>query len=378
MAIDTTGLLTGVLSPSQRSQQRLSNNVAQAGRGGKGAILAGGMGLANTMTDSLSNLIGADTRSPEQIGAAKVSELLEAGDTTGALKILRDIDPQGAMRLLSSINAEQERLAGVAKQEADVAKQEGAERRYLEATYTGQDWSSVVDTGLTIAQLDAMGRRGVAEKERLAGVAKQEDDALKQRGAQTLFISNRYPDKAMELTPLLDAGVSFGDIVKIAEGEKAMPLNREELTRMIAAQNPNLSPEELSRVSAQAWNARDASPTEPEEPPRIASPNSADLDLASQTISGLGSGRINAVIDNVGLGGSGVNNLTKDDLEAELALVIRNFQGRLAPQQLANSMLEYYSRPEAVENGFSSQILSTGTLQSGTESSSTVDEFDDL
>jgi hypothetical protein len=305
MAIDTSGLLTGLLTPSQRSQQRMNNNANMAQTG----LMSQVLNLANTFTDATSNLVGADTRSPEQIAGQQVAELLQAGDIDGAINILKDVDPAAAMTLIA---------------------------------------------------------RQKAEQERLDDVAKAEEDEQRRLGAQTIFLSNAFPEQASLLTPLLEAGVPLASLVEMGRGEKPVPINQAELTRMFTQPPYNLPAEEAARRAAQAWNARDEQPTEAEEPPRIVSPSSADLDLAEQTLSGVPGATLNAVIDNIIPGDAGVNELTESDLQAELALVIRNYTGRATPQELVNQMLNYYSQPDAVENGFQNLILQGNSIQQPT------------
>jgi hypothetical protein len=187
MAIDTTGLLTSVMSPSQRSQQRMGDNLLQARSGGKGAILAGGLGLADTMTNSLSNLVGADTRSPEQIAGARVTELLQDGSPESlqeAVRVLRDVDPAAAVQLIGRINAEQEKL--------------------------------------------------------------------QQRGAQTIALSNAFPNDAMELTQALEAGADFSSLRQegLARQAKAVEFQQnQQIREQLSAQARDLG---LTAVAEQA------------------------------------------------------------------------------------------------------------------------------
>lgn len=315
MAIDTSGLLTGLLTPSQRSQQRMGNNANMAQTG----LMSQVLNLANTFTDATSNLIGADTRSPEQIGMAKVAGLLEAGDIDGAINILKDVDPEAAMTLIARQKQEQERLA-------DVAKAEEAAQKRLEA--------------------------------------------------QTTFLSNAFPDHASILTPLLEAGVPLNTLIDFAKGEGIQGIGKEELIAMGLANLPEgADPLAVIAAISRAYSATDERAA---EPPTFEAPNTALINSVSTFVDQMD---VTNITDQYGKvpWDAGINNYSVDDYKNEVSYVAMNRKDLTIPQ-VAELAVKYYSdNPDANANDFQASILRPGVIEPSAASSSNAnDSFLDL
>lgn len=295
MATDITGLLTGLLTPTQRQRQLQQDNLATASLGATPAqTLFQGREAAGRLRSNLGSLFGLDQRTPEQRVMDEVKPLFEAGDTESlrqAASKLYDVDPAMATELLGRVSLEEEAQAVQQQQQS--------------------------------------------EQERLLG-------------AQTVFLSNAFPEQASVLTPLLEAGVPLPNLVEMGRGSTPQPVNQAELTSLLMQQG--VPAEEAARRAAVAWNAREETPSEP-------SPLRVPTEATRESVEGaVDDANLGAILDAPWWPDSAVAGLSKDDIVNEVSLVVANM--RLTPQQAVQVANNFYTEnPGASPGDFSTSVL---------------------
>ena len=318
MAIDPTDILTGLLTPTQRSQQQMGNNLTQASLGNKGSLLASLGNIANSFTDSLSNLVGADTRSDEQIMGEKVSGLLQKGDEASlneAVQLLAPTHPELSARLIGKINQQKEEEALTTKTEAELEASEEQQRGYL---------------------------------------------------------IERFGEDGQGLANLVGTDVPFSSLVTMGQGQGLQGITQADMVAMFVAQG--IPVEVAARLAAKAYNARD--PDNSAEQPTFEPPNNAMIEAVSNFVDQMD---ITDITDQYGKvpWDSGINNYTKDDFKNEVAYVGWNLKQFTIPQ-ITDAVNKYYSdNPEASANDFTRATLGASGV-SPTQANDSTDGFTDI
>ena len=166
MAITTSNLLTGLITPAQRDEQLRQQGIQNASVSPGRMAQVHAATYADRATNSLSSLFGIDTSTPEErvAGAFSNLDINKPDDQATALQILKDEGMfQKAAQLQEQIDLENVRLAAQTKTETAAAAVITAQKDAVMGIYPDKPeltavMSSLIDAGVNFADVMALGK----------------------------------------------------------------------------------------------------------------------------------------------------------------------------------------------------------------------------